>query len=212
MEKKPMTELSPEQWEWLEEKYGKLLHHIAYKIGGDAIINGHEDSYQDLCIAMLDTVNAFDGKTPDSFDEYKSSRGFDKYIKTCLWNRKNSNGIAIQKKAHIRNTISLSTNEDIFFADDENCGDSRQQARTYIESKISEATSGVDEMFKSFGDVNMDTDTRSIVTLVESDGKMIKPNGMLNINRIAKSLGKKKHQVKYIVERLQTQLKDYNGN
>jgi len=204
--------ISNDEWESVQKKYGSLIYMIAHRIGGDRITNDFDDNVQEIRMSAMDAVRTYSKKTTDSFNTFFPTKDFDKYIKTCLWNRKNSNGIAIQKKAHIRNTISLSTNEDIFFADDENCGDSRQQARTYIESKISKATSGVDEMFKSFRDVNMDTDTRSIVSLIEADGKMIKPNGMLNINRIAKSLGKKKHQVKYIVERLQTQLKDYNGN
>ena len=43
-----MSNISNEDWNWLEEKYGKLLHHIAYRIGGDSITNDHEDSYQNL--------------------------------------------------------------------------------------------------------------------------------------------------------------------
>ena len=82
------TKLTNEDWEWLEEKYGNLLHHIAYRIGGDSVTNDHDDSYQNLSIAMLDTVRMFDKTQSVSFEEYKNTKHFDKYLKTVLWNRK----------------------------------------------------------------------------------------------------------------------------
>ena len=52
-----MDNITNEEFQWLEEKYGKLLHHIAYRIGGDSITNDHEDSYQNLCFASLGVRN-----------------------------------------------------------------------------------------------------------------------------------------------------------
>jgi DNA-directed RNA polymerase specialized sigma24 family protein len=51
-----MSKLTDEDWEWIEKKYGSLLHHIAYRVGGDPITYDHDDSYQELVIAVLDTV------------------------------------------------------------------------------------------------------------------------------------------------------------
>ena len=207
--------ISNEEWEKVEKKYKNLIYMIAHRIGGDKITNDFDDSVQEVSFSAMDAIRTYKKKTDESFDDFFNTKEFDKYIKTCMWNRKNANGIKIQKKAHIRNTISLNQHEELFFFDDDNCGDSKQSASLPVNqtaTKITEATSGVDEVFKSFSDVNMDEETRSVVSLVEDDGKMIKPNGRLNINRLAKILGKNKHQVKYILERLQTQLKDYNEN
>ena len=207
--------ITDKEWEMVEEKYRGLIYMIAHRIGGDKITNDFDDSVQEISLSAMDAIRTYKKKTTDSFEVFFATKDFDKYIKTCLWNSKNSNGIKIQKKAHIRNTISLNQHEELFYADDDNCGDSKQQSSPSLSrtaTKIVEATSGLDEVFQSFSDVNMDSETRSIVSLVEEDGKMIKPNGMLNINRLARTLGKKKHQVKYIVERLETQLKDYNEN
>tara|TARA_R110000765_G_scaffold242384_1_gene345003 strand:+ start:114 stop:731 length:618 start_codon:yes stop_codon:yes gene_type:complete len=204
--------ISNEEWEVVQKKYGSLIYMIAHRIGGDKITNDFDDSVQEIRMSAMDAIRTYRKKTDVPFAKFFITKDFDKYIKTCLWNRKNSNGTMIQKKAIVRNTISLNTHDELFMADDSNCGDKTQTMRQHDSTLISDATSGIEEMFKSFNDVNMDTDTRSIVSLIEADGKMIKPNGNLNINRIARTLGKKKHQIKYIVERLQTQLKDYNGN
>ena len=205
--------ISDNEWDKINEKYGGLIYMIAHRIGGDKITNDFDDSVQEIRLSAMDAVRTYRKKTTDEFDVFVTTKDFDKYIKTCLWNRKNSNGTKIQKKAHIRNTVSLSKYDDLWYAEDDNCGDARQQPLfTLTKDEIVKATSGVDEMFKSFSDVRMDEETKSVVSLVFSDGKMIKPNGMLNINKIAQMLGKKKHQVKYIVNRLQKQLKDYNGN
>jgi len=180
-----MTELSPEQWEWLEEKYGKLLHHIAYRIGGDAIINGHEDSYQDLCIAMLDTVNAFDGKTPDSFDEYKSSRGFDKYIKTVLWNRKNHLGTKIKRRGPLLKKVTI--NEQL------------------IKCKVIHPV----ESAEPFGNEELDDDLVELRDAIDTDRKNIKPSGGVNVNRLCRTMNKPKGRVAYTIARLKKKLKDY---
>ena len=72
-----------------------------------------DDSQQELSITALDAVDAYARKTGLEFDEFFSTREFDKYIKTCLWNKKNNLGNKIKKKYHIRSYVSISENPDI---------------------------------------------------------------------------------------------------
>ena len=79
--------ISAEQWETVEKKYKKLMWHISHRIGQDAITNSIDDSYQELSIACLDAIRTFGKSTGKDFDEFFDTIPFDKYIKTCLWNK-----------------------------------------------------------------------------------------------------------------------------
>ena len=93
--------MSEEEWNILKGKYGKLLYHIAHRIGGDNITNSIEDSYQDLSIACMDAVNAYRKKVAMKFDDFVDTSGFDKYLKTVLWNCKNNKGSTITEMFHL---------------------------------------------------------------------------------------------------------------
>ena len=175
-----------QDWEWLENKYGKLLHHIAYRIGGDSITNDNEDSYQNLCIAMLDTVARFEKSMNVPFSEYKESKHFDKYLKTVLWNRKNNIGNKIVKREPLRRCVTI--DEKIL----------KDKVHTPIES------------FEPFGNENLSGDMQELVEQVIQDDKVIKPCGDFNISRLCRNLGKTKSQVKHTVEQLKHTLKSYD--
>ena len=83
------------EWNTVTKKYGKLMYMIAHRVGGDAITNSVDDSFQELSISAMDAVSTFSRKTDKKFEEFFKTKEFDKYIKTCLWNRKNSLGIKI---------------------------------------------------------------------------------------------------------------------
>jgi len=182
------SSLNSEQWEWLEKKYGKLLHHIAYRIGGDKITNDHDDSYQELSIAILDTVAMFDKTSKDTFDEYKTTVGFDKYIKTVLWNRKNNLGGKIVKRAPLRRQVSI--DEQLL----------KDKAHYLVES------------FTPFGNETLDSDLQDLVQQVVLDARIIKPSGDFNISRLCRRLDKSKSQVTFILAKLQLTLASYNEN
>ena len=181
-----MANISNEDWNWLEEKYGKLLHHIAYRIGGDSVTNDHDDSYQNLCIAMMDTVNHFDKNQTVPFSEYKETAHFDKYLKTVLWNRKNNIGNKIVKREPLRRCVQL--DEKIL----------KDKVHNPIES------------FEPFGNENLQGDMQELVEQVQLDAKVIKPSGDFNISRLCRNLGKSKSQVKHTIEQLKHTLKTYN--
>ena len=179
------TKLTNEDWEWLEEKYGKLLHHIAYRIGGDSVTNDHDDSYQELSMAIMDTVAMFDKTTNRPFSRYKNTSHFDKYVKTVLWNRKNNLGQRIVRREPLRRQITI--NEEL-------CKDKVHQP---VES------------FNMFGNEDLDIELQELAQQVTFDAKVIKPSGEFNISRLCRNMGKSKSQVKYIVERLKRTLQTY---
>jgi len=180
------NKLTYEQWEWLEEKYGKLLHHIAYRIGLDPITNDHDDSYQELCIAMMDTVTMFDKRVSESFEEYKTTAHFDKYLKTVLWNRKNCLGNKIVRRTPLRRQVTID------------------------EKLLTDKVHSPIESFTAFGNENLEGDMVELLNQVELDAKIIKPSGEFNISLLCRNLGKSKSQIKHTLERLEYTLKSYD--
>ena len=181
-----MSNISNEDWNWLEEKYGKLLHHIAYRIGGDSITNDHDDSYQNLCIAVMDTVNTFDKTQSVPFSEYKETAHFDKYLKTVLWNRKNNLGTKIMRREPLRRQVTI--NEQL------------------VKDKVNNPV----ESFEPFGIEDLDVDVREIINEINLDGKIIKQGKGLNVSRLCRNTGKSKSQIKYAIDKLKKNLNDYN--
>jgi len=74
------------------DKYHKLLWNIASWVNGDSVIYSREDVYQDLVVALIETTRKFQEKTDLGDDEVLDSSYFDKYVKTSLWNHKNTMG------------------------------------------------------------------------------------------------------------------------
>ena len=174
--------ISAEQWETVEKKYKKLMWHIGHRIGQDAITNSIDDSYQELSIACLDAIRTFGKSTGKDFDEFFDTIAFDKYIKTCLWNKKNNQGMKIVKREPLRRQMTI----------DENIFDAK-----VINPK---------ECFEPFGLENFNQDLQEIIDAIQQDGKMIKPSGRINVNRMAEYTKKPKSQIKHSIERLQKQL------
>ena len=150
--------MNNQEWETVRKKYGKLMYMICHRISGDKVTNDIEDSYQELCISAMDAVRTFSKKSGREFGDYFSTIEFDKYIKTCLWNKKNSLGIKIQKKKPINNTMSF-------------VPELVSEEETYEGSGIPIDVSG-------FADVELDEESRLIVEKILQDGKIIKPNGI----------------------------------
>ncbi len=105
-----MKQLTNEQWELYETKYGRLMHTISLKISGDSAVANPEDNYSDLCVAALESISGFEKKTGKTFDEAIETKLFDQYTKTVLWNRKAKKGIPLTKRMGFRSKqISMDT-------------------------------------------------------------------------------------------------------
>lgn len=189
--------LTDDQWSKIHKKYKRLMYAVAHRIGGDKVAHDFDDSNQELAITAMDAVDAFSRKTGKSFDEFFDTVEFDKYIKTCLWNKKNNVGLKIKKKYEIRNCVSLSGNTDAF---------STQTGPQYGSASLEVEEGDV----SYYDDVELDSDAKEIVDCVLGDMKLIKPDGSLNISKIARITNKQKSEVRGTLDKMKFQLKDYH--
>jgi hypothetical protein len=185
--------MNDHQMQLIEEKYGKLIHKIGHWISGDNAIAGHEDNTQDIWIAAMDAIRGYEKKENQTFDQFWGSKGFDKYLKTCLWNVKNSKGAKITKKYPItKGTVDVVGNEEVLCLED-----------PYSSSAES------DILFEELP-VMLDEEQRKVVRLLVDDPAYIKPSGYANINALAKELGKTWNEtnklIKSIAEKIGNEL------
>ena len=161
---------------------------IAYRIGGDSITNSIEDSIQELSITALDACAAYKKKTGQTFSQYINTENFNKYIKTCLWNKKNNNGLKIEKKREINRHLSL--NEQI------------AETNWSTQSEACPVSALVD-------DVELNSQLSSVRDIILEDASLIKPNGTINISKLSLTLGKTKQETKKAITELRFQYKDF---
>ena len=109
------------------------------------------------------------GGANGKFDEFWGSKGFDQYIKTVMWTKKNNKGAKITKKAPIlKGTVSTDKEEVLEIAEvsgDADCSIFLEEI-AYLLTPIQ----------------------KDIVSMVVKDPTLIKPSGKLNIKQIAESL------------------------
>jgi len=166
----------------IEEKYGRLIHKIGHWISGDNAIASHDDNTQDIWIAAMEAIRGYAKKENQTFEQFWGSVGFDKYLKTCLWNVKNSKGAKITKKYPItRGTVDVVGNEEVLQREDA--------------SLISPET----EMFIQEVNEMLNEDQSRIVKCILDDPRYIKPSGKVNINALAKEIGKSWNEVSILV-------------
>lgn len=171
------------QQQLIEAKYGNLIHKIAHNISGDKAIASHEDNVQDLWMAALEAANGYSKKENLSFDEFWGSVGFDKYIKTCLWNLKNNKGAKITKKYNInRDTVSISDNEEVLTIVDESAPD--PELDLFLEDSQKFLTE--EEML--------------IVSCILRDPNFIKTSGKVCVQAVANALNKPWHEARKVLD------------
>ncbi len=174
--------MNEQQMELIEEKYGKLIHKIGHWISGDNAISGHEDNTQDIWIAAMDAIRGYEKKENQTFDQFWGSKGFDKYLKTCLWNVKNSKGAKITKKYPItKGTVDVVGNEEVL----------QMQDNSLIAPDTEVFIQEIKEMLTK--------DQAHVVKCVLDDPRYIQPSGKANINALAKEMGKTWNEVSVIL-------------
>ena len=166
--------LTSDQWDKIDKKYGKLMYKISHQISGDdKATSSFDDNLQDIRLAAMEAVMGFEkqnGGANGTFDEFWGSKGFDQYIKTCMWTKKNNKGAKITKKASIlKGTVSTDKEE---ILEIEDCGGDPESA--ILLEEISYFLTPVQQ---------------SIVTMVVQDPTLIKPSGKLNVKQISETLG-----------------------
>ena len=185
---KKQYSVTNDQVERIRKRYGKLIFMIAHRIGGDTVVNSFDDSCQELYITACDACEAFGRKQELEFEDFFDTGEFHKYIKSCLWNKKNNVGRNITKKKILNNKFSL---------DEELFGD---------ESLVTEAF----DVSALLADVRMNPECKDVLRHLLNDFSLVKPNGNLNVSKLARVLDKDKKQTKVLIDHLQHIFKDYN--
>ena len=164
--------ITESQRKLIENKYGKLIYKIANSINGDRAIASHEDNVQDLWMTALEAVDGFtkqNGGTNGDFDSFSKSFGFDKYIKTCLWTKKNNKGAKITKKHFVNGgVVEIDSTS----------------ARSLKDHRNPKDTISLNDIIQSFTSID-----RSIIDLLSNDPESIKGTGVVNISYVSKALG-----------------------
>ena len=165
--------LTTDQWNKIDRKYGMLMHKISHQISGDIATASFDDNLQDIRLAAMEAVMGFEKQNDGAngtFDEFWESKGFDKYIKTCMWTKKNNKGAKITKKSPIlKGTVS--TDKEEVLEIEAHTGDA--DAALLLE-EISYLLTPIQQ---------------KIVEVVTQDPTLIKPGGKINIKRVSEELG-----------------------
>jgi hypothetical protein len=181
--------ITGKQWVLIDEKYGKLLTTICTKISGDAAISGFDDNLQDLRIAAMEAVEGFSRKEGKSFEEFWGTVGFNKYMKTCLWNLKNKKGARISKRYHIhKNTVDVTEYSDILVA----------------ESQDSSSVSFTDFFEKE--QHNFTEEQQLVIKIVGDHPDFVKPNGKVNVKRLSQEFGCCTSKARRLLNEIKTKL------
>ncbi|HIB83289.1 MAG TPA: hypothetical protein EYO59_01430 [Chromatiaceae bacterium] len=164
--------LTETQWEKINKKYGMLMYKISHKISGDAAIANFEDNLQDIRLAAMEAVIGFEKQNDGAngeFDEFWGSKGFDQYIKTCMWTKKNNKGAKITKKSSIlKGTVSTDVEEVLMLESPDPSPDI-----AILFDEVSFHLTGKQQQ---------------IVDAVINDHTLIKPSGKINIKRLSEQL------------------------
>jgi len=181
--------ITQEQWLLVDEKYGKLLSTICTKISGDTAIANFDDNLQDLRIAALEAIAGFSKKESKPFEDFWGTTGFNKYMKTCLWNFKNKKGARISKRYNInKNTVDISEFSEILIAD------------SHDSSSVA-SESFFEETKKEFTD-----DQSKVIDIMTRNPQFIKPNGKINISKLSGEFGCCPAKTRKIIEGIKIKL------
>lgn len=184
--------MNQDQYDFIQQKYGNLIYMVAHHISGDNATADIEDNVQDLWIAAMEAIKWFesqDGGKNGKFQDFKDTKGFDQYIKTCLWHRKAKKGKNITKKLHITNSYSIDGNSEA--SDDQLLFDT-------ADPKVVNFSASEDVI----EDVRIElTDSeKNVIRHILEHPDCMKDNGTVNISQIAKATNRKNLEVKADVE------------
>ena len=176
----------------ITEKYDKLLWSIAAKISGDYAIASLEDNYQDLWMAVLEAIEGFSKQNDGAngpVESWINTRSFDKYIKTCLWNKKNHKGKIISVRYHVNRDV-LPINEEIL------------QFVAPGDLTFSEVSDDFGEFLSSLSSF----ETKVIACILNEPAKCLTAKGKVKIKPVQEHLGWTRDKTSKVVERIKKKM------
>ena len=200
----------------ISTKYDKLLWTIAHKISGDIATSSVQDNYQDLWLAVFEAVEGFTkqndyGNGP--IEDWIGTKSFDKYLKTCLWNKKNHKGKNITNRYHIhRDTISTHLEEVLNIAGSSyNMRPSTPRSRSYNQQAAS-SSDNRSELWSPFGEMSVDLSPteRLLVTTITSDPeRYLSDEGKLKVSPIQRKLGWDRNATEWCIYNIKKKMNSF---
>ena len=179
-----MINITQEDWEAYEDKFGGLISFISHRITGDPMVCDFEANVQDLRVAAINSIVGYYKKNKITIEDKPVTEViecplFKAYTKTVLWNAKNHKGNKATKYKNFM-PISLDTLEN---KEDLVCDENTSNAYD------NEDLLGV--LSKKFND-----EERAILTYVVNNPEVVRDSGKVNYNRIAVDTGSSFYRVK----------------
>jgi hypothetical protein len=207
-----MQHITEEDWEFIVKKYGKLFHYISQGIFGDTAI-GKEDSYADLCVSAINAINGYARKEGKKFEEFKTEKGFDAYIKTSLWNVQNTKRAYITPRLPIRakemlvhSSYNSGSTDIIRFTARADGGDPNREDNQINQVPDKSASSEVAfngmEYFSNFP-----PSQKKVIKFIFKHPKSLLENGNVNVKFLAKKLNMAPLTLKQILFEIGTKIK-----
>ena len=184
--------ITDKEWEQYLGKYGGLINTIAKKISGDNMLASHEDNCSDLKIAALKSIQGFNRKTGETFEQMMQNPLFDKYTKTVLWHLKNSKGVKLTKRmSFINKMLPMHYTHD---------------GEDYVNefADVSSAGDPSKEMLSLFDTTSNDMDL--IISLIASDPSVLNDSGKLKIAAVQEKTGLTIHATRRAIASIEKRL------
>ena len=186
-----MGKMTPDQiHKIIEEKWSGLIWTIAYKISGDLATSSLEDNYQDLWLAAYEAIEGFTKQhnyTNGPVETWIRSSSFNKYMKTCLWNKKNHKGKQISNKYEIH----------------------RDTVPTHIEEALNVCatpSSGISEAFSEIKIILSEVEREALGCILTDPDRFITELGDLKIMPIQKKLKWNRDKVMFAIKGLKKKI------
>ena len=181
--------------EIISEKYDKLMLHIAHKISGDVATSSVEDNYQDLWLAAFEALEGFSKQNNGAngpVEQWINTKSFDKYLKTCLWNKKNHKGKNITLRYNIHRDTVPTHLEEVLNIADKGYRWRPEDFEVPVKRSYQHDSPATSDHWAYFGDMGVDLTIgeASLVTLIVADpDRYLSEEGKLKISPLERKLG-----------------------
>lgn len=184
--------MTQDEYDFIKKKYGNLIYKISHKITGDIGSCSIEDNIQELWIAAYDALDGYkrqgDGAN-GTFEEFKDTSGFDKYIKTVLWNNKKTRGIrATKHKEHFGSSVNVQDHKDIL-------------------PDLSSDTSSVPKA-SAILPIKLTSEEQKVLKVLLDNPSVIKPSGGIDCTKLSRHLDTYWKRAKYLVDSIKMKMEN----
>ena len=174
----------------ISEKYDRLIWAIAHKISGDRATASLEDNYADLWLGVFEAIEGFTKQNNYSngpIETWVDTKPFDKYLKTCLWNKKNHKGKQIANKYEIH----------------------RDTVPTHLEEVLNVSAADDPVYSDVFGHVGVDLSDRErnlVHSILIDPNKYLTEDGKVKVSPLERSLGWSRRETEEVLDTIKKKM------